>query len=99
MHGVLIIDFAAGQQRSALRIHNDFDLALFDDRIVLSELRLEGHAVLVAMAAAAFDEDAQADRILLFHEEFPNLLFSRWRHGDHGISPYCRWRTLGAYTT
>jgi hypothetical protein len=40
------------------------------------------------MAAAAFNEDAQADRILLFHEEFPNLLFSRWRHGDHGISPF-----------
>ena len=37
------------------------------------------------MAAAAFDEDAQADRIFLFHEELPNLLFSRWRYCDHAL--------------
>src|SRR2546422_2870799 len=65
LDAVHVIDFRTGQQRSALGIHDDLHTASFDDSVIVRRLRLEGHAVLIAVAAAAFHIDAQADGVLL----------------------------------
>src|SRR5205807_9609076 len=85
LHTVHVIHFRTGQQRSALGIHDDLHAASFDDGVIVRRLRLEGHAVLIAVAPAAFHIDAKADGVLLLLQEFADLFLSHLANRIHPL--------------
>src|SRR5262245_5739794 len=84
---VHVIDFSSLQKRGTLRIHDDLNDTLFHHGVVVAHLRLEGHPVLIPVAAAALDINAQADDILLFHHQFLDLLFRYCSNCQHCDPP------------
>src|SRR5438034_6264130 len=87
LHAVNVIHLGAGQERSALGIQDDFDAALFNDRVLITRLRLKRHAVLVPMAPAALHVDTQPDRVLLLFQQLPDFLLGFLADRHHLSAP------------
>src|SRR5581483_4357896 len=87
LNAVDVIHLGAAEQRGALRVHDHFHPALLDDGVVLADLRLEGHAVLIAMAAAALHEDAETFGLRFLDHELAYLLLRMCRQRDHDSFP------------
>ena len=75
MHTVQILDLSSLEQRSTLRIHNNLDISLFNYGIVFSNLRLQCHAILVAMTTSTTDVDPQSDGVRFLLNTLTDFLF------------------------
>src|SRR6185295_14932146 len=87
LQAIHIVDFRSLKEWRALRIHDDLDIALLNDRVVIGHLRLEGHPVLIPVTTAALHVDPQADNVFLIRHQFLDLLLRNRRDRNHRVPP------------
>jgi hypothetical protein len=85
-----VIDGRAIAIRTALRVDRDGDAGLFEDRIVLLGLLIEGERILVAAAAAAGDPEPEVCAGWVGAAELAELVGGRRGDLDHAIEPSIR---------